>query len=247
MPPSEDSLFSALTRFVKRRFRAEIPEDEWVRVDIPKHLKVRLAVTDLQGKELAAGRDLEALRRQRKEAAETAAQDPEVWKKAREKFERTGITSWDFGTLPELASIGPSAIAYPGLEAAENHVSIRLFKTAEEAMASHKKGVQILLLLKFSKDLKFVERYLGLPAEYLKAALYFGGEETVRKMMTENLKTEVFQKDLRSQEDFRAYSETVVKSLFEKGHQILETTVRVLDAYQKLRRALCHREDRSGE
>ncbi len=238
MPPSEDSLFSALSQFVKRRFRAEIPEDEWARVEIPKHLKVRLALTDHQGKELAAGRDLEALRRLRKEAAETAAQDPEVWKKAREKFERIGITSWDFEPLPELVAIGPSTIAYPGLEAAENHVSIRLFKTAEEAIASHKKGVQTLLLLKFSKDLKFVERYLGLPAEYLKAALYFGGDEAVRKTMTENLKTEIFQKDLRSQEDFRAYSETVVKGLFEKGHQIQEATIKVLAAYQKLRAEL---------
>jgi len=238
MPPSEDSLFSALSQFVKRRFRAEIPEDEWARVEIPKHLKVRLALTDHQGKELAAGRDLEALRRLRKEAAATAAQDPEVWKKAREKFERTGITSWDFETLPELVSIGPSTIAYPGLEAAENHVNIRLFKTGEEARASHLKGVQTLLLLKFLKDLKFMERYLGLPAEYLKAALYFGGQEAVRKMLSENLKTEVFQKDLRSQEDFRAYSETVVKGLFEKGHQILEATIKVLAAYQKLRAEL---------
>ncbi len=238
MPRVEDSLFSALSQFVKRRFRAEIPEDEWARVDIPKHLKVRLAVTDLQGKELAAGRDLEALRRLRKEAAETAAQDPEVWRKAKEKYERTGIAAWDFGDLPELVAIGPSTIAYPGLEAAENHVNIRLFKTGEEAKASHMKGVQLLLLLKFSKDLKFVERYLGLAPEYLKAALYFGGEEAVRKMMTENLKTEVFQRNLRSPEDFRAYSETVVKGLFEKGHQILEATIKVLAAYQKLRAEL---------
>jgi ATP-dependent helicase HrpA len=117
-------------------------------------------------------------------------------------------------------------------------VSIRLFKTGEEARVSLLKGVQTLLLLKFSKDLKFVERYLILTAEDLKAALYFGGEEAVRKMMTENLKTEIFQKDLRSQEDFRAYSETVVKGLFEKGHQIQEATIKVLAAYQKLRAEL---------
>jgi len=90
-----------------------------------------------------------------------------------------------------------------------------------------------------------MERYLGLPAEYLKAALYFGGEETVRKMMTENLKTEVFQIDLRSQEDFRAYSETVVKGLFEKGHRILEATIKVLAAFQELRAEL-YAIERSG-
>ena len=238
MPPAEDSLFAALSRFVKRRFRAEIPADEWAKVDIPKHLKVRLAVTDHQGKELAVSRDLERLVKMRRDAAESAAQDPVVWKRAKEKWERTGITSWDFGVLPELLAIGPSAIACPGLEPAENHVNIRLFKTTEEALVSHKKGVQTLLLLKFSKDLKFMERYLVLPAEYLKAALYFGGKEAVEKMLLENLKVEVFQKNLRSPEDFRAYSETIVKGLFEKGHKILEATVKVLEAYQRLRAEL---------
>jgi ATP-dependent helicase HrpA len=232
------SLFSTLSQFVKRRFRAEIPESEWARVDIPKHLKVRVALTDPQGKELAAGRDLEALKRLRKEASATAAQDPEVWKQAKEKFERTGITTWDFGDLPELVSIGPSVVACPGLEPAEKSVNLRLFRTAEEALACHKLGVQTLLLLKFSKDLKFMERYLGLPPELQTASLYFGGEVTVRKMLIENLKTEVFQKNLRSQEEFRAYSETVIKDLFEKGHQILEATIKVLAAYQKLRAEL---------
>ena len=232
------SLFSTLSQFVKRRFRAEIPESEWVRVEIPKHLKVRVALTDPQGNQLAAGRDLEALARLRQEASANAAQDPEVWKKAKEKYERTGITTWDFGDLPELISIGPSVVAYPGLEPAENSVNLLLFRTAQEALAFHKLGVQTLLLFKFSKDLKFVGRYLVLPPELQTAALYFGSKETVEKMLIENLKFEVFQKNLRSLEEFKAFSETVVKALFEKGHKILEEAVKVLDAYQKLRAEL---------
>ena len=235
---ADSSLFSALAQFVKRRFRAEIPESEWARVEIPKHLKVRVSVTDHQGKELVAGRDLGALARLRQEAAERAAQDPEVWIKAKEKFERTGITAWDFGALPEIVSIRPSVIAYPGLEPAEKSVNIRLFRTEEQALASHTLGVQTLLLLKFSKDLKFMERYLGLPPELQKAALYFEGGDAVEKMLIESLKKEVFQKNLRSAVEFKAYAETIVKELFEKGHQILEIAVKILQAYQHLRAEL---------
>ncbi len=235
MQPVEDSLFAALSQFVKRRFRVEIPAAEWAKVDVPKHLKVRLAVTDHQGRELASGRDLERLVKMHRDSAETAAQDPAVWTKAREKWERLGVTTWDFSSLPEAIAIGPSAVAYPGLEPAENQVNFRLFKNADEALASHKKGVQTLLLLKFSKDLKFMERYLVLPAEYLKAALYFGGKDAVEKMLIESLKTEVLQKNLRSQEEAQVYSETIVKSLFEQGHRILETAVKILASYQKLR------------
>ena len=113
MPRGGGSLFDALSRFVKQRFRADIPAAEWARAEIPKHLRMRLAMLDGQGKAIAASRDLEELRRQRKDAARAAASDPGVWARGREQWERTGITRWDFGTLPEMISIGPGAVAFP--------------------------------------------------------------------------------------------------------------------------------------
>jgi len=236
--PSAASLFETLARFVKQRCRAEIPASEWAEVELPKHLKLRLAIIDPHGKELAAGRDLEAMRRDRREAARAAAQDPDVWAKARQKYERRGIMSWNFGELPEMISIGPGAVAYPGLEPAENGANLRLFRTDAEALTSHKKGAEALLLLKFAKDLKFMERHLALPAEYHKSALYFGGEAAVERMLLENLKAEVFGKNLRSEEEFKSYSETVVRALFEKAHLLWEATRPVLAAYQELHATL---------
>lgn len=238
LEPSDASLFETLARFVKQRYRAEIPASEWAEVELPKHLKLRLAIIDPHGKELAAGRDLEAMRRARREAARAAAQDPDVWAKARQKYERLGIMFWNFGELPEMISIGPGAVAYPGLEPAENGVNLRLFRTDAEALTSHKKGVEALLLLKFAKDLKFMERHLALPAEYHKAALYFGGEAAVERMLLENLKAEVFGKNLRSEEEFKSYSEIVVRALFEKAHLLWEATRPILAAYQELHATL---------
>jgi ATP-dependent helicase HrpA len=232
--PQETSLSEALARFVKQRFRVDIPASVWAQVELPKHLKMRVSITDHSGRELAAGRDLDALRRIRREAIMSAAQNDDVWAKARQKWERTGITAWDFGTLPEMMSIGPGAIAYPGLETAENGANLRLFKTEEEALASHKRGVQALLLLKFAKDLKFMERYLVLPEEYQKTALYFGGKAAFEKMLLERLKAEVFQKNLRSEEEFKAYAETVVRQLFEKAHALWEVTRPIFVAYQEI-------------
>jgi ATP-dependent helicase HrpA len=236
--PSEASLFETLSRLAKQRFRADIPAAEWAQVELPKHLRLRVAVLDPQGKEVVASRDLETVRKARREAARAAAQDPRVWAQGRQKWERTGITGWDFGDLPELVSIGPGAVAYPGLEAGANGANLRLFKTYEEALTSHKKGVQTLLLLKFAKDLKFMERRLVLPVEYQRAALYFGGKETVERMLVENLKTAVFQKDIRSAEEFKAYADTVVRALFEKAHALWEAARPVLAAYQEIHAAL---------
>jgi len=236
--PSDASLFETLARLVKHKFRVDIPASEWARVELAKHLKMRIAVTDSQGKEVAVGRDLGTVRRVRKETAQAAAQDPEVWAKARQKWERSGIKDWDFGALPEMISIGPGAIACPGLERAENGANLRLFRTYEEALGSHKKGVQTLLLLKFVKDLKFMERRLVLPVDDHKAALYFGGEAAVERMLHERLRSEVFEKNLRTEEEYKAYAETVVRALFEKGQALWEATRPVLAAYQEIHAVL---------
>jgi ATP-dependent helicase HrpA len=95
-----------------------------------------------------------------------------------------------------------------------------------------------VLLLRFAKDLKFMERHLVLPAEFQKAALYFGGSVPVEKMLLENLKADVFQKDLRSEEEFKAYAETVVRALFERAHALWESVRPILDAYLDLHTTL---------
>jgi ATP-dependent helicase HrpA len=233
--PSDGPLFEALTRIAKRRFRAEVPPDAWAEVDQPRHLMMRVALVDPHGKELAAGRDLEVLRRIRKEAALTAARDPVVWERGRRQWERTGLTGWDFGNVPEVVSIGPGAAAYPGLEPAEGGANLRLFASSWEALESHKRGVEALLLLRFAKDFGFMERRLILPAEYLKTALYFGGAAAVEKMLAESLRADVFRKDIRSAEDFKSYGETVVRLLFERAHALWEAARAVLDAHARVR------------
>jgi ATP-dependent helicase HrpA len=233
---NDDSLFNTLAKFINEKFQVDIPAFEWAKAEIPKYLKMRVALTNHEGKEIAAGRDLDVLRQAGK--AVQAPEDSAEWKNAKEKWEKTGLTSWNFESLPESIPIEPFGTAYPGLEPAEKGVNLRLFKTKEEALSSHKKGVEALLLPKFAKDLEFLKGYLILAEEYEPAALYFGGNSVVLKGMMENLKKEIFQKNLRSKEDFEAYGEMIVRALFEKGHSLQQMTLQILDAYQKTKKAL---------
>jgi ATP-dependent helicase HrpA len=230
---AEESLFRALARFVKQRFGADISEREWARVELPPHLRVRLAVIEPSGKELMAGRDLAALQKVPKEAAPTAEQAPEVWAKARAAWERTGIVDWDLGELAESTCPADGIVAYPGLEPAERGANLRLFESGEKALESHRRGVQALFLLRFSKDLDFVRRYTVLPAEYQKIGLFFGGKEFLEKAMVERLKAEVFQKNVRSEREFKAMAEDAVRSLFEKSHALWEAVRPILDSYER--------------
>jgi len=236
MPRAEESLFAALTRFVKARFRAEIPASAWAEVDLPPHLRMRVAVTDPRGRELAAGRDLEALKRMGRDGEV----EPETaeWKKAQARWERSGLDPWGFEALPEAVPVGYGAAAYPGLAVADGKPAARLFRERAEAAASHAAAIEAILMGLFAKDVKYMERHVVLPAEAAKPALFFGGKAAVEKALLERLKAEVLRPGLRSGAELRAYADGVVRALFERGQALVQTAEAVLEAYGKARAAI---------
>jgi len=235
----EGSLFEAIADFVKARFRADIPAAEWAKADIPGHLKARVAVTDPAGKVVVAGRDIEVVKMKvgAVDAAPAKVESP-AWKKAQEKWERGTVTAWDFGTLPESVTIATGLSAYPALAAGEAGVSLRLFPTLEEATRAHRAGVAAVLRAKFAKDLDFVRRYHRIPAEYERAALPFGGRAAVEKAVEAALVREVFVRDIRTEEEFRACEVTAGRALMEKGHALTQAALRVMDGCHKIRAEL---------
>jgi ATP-dependent helicase HrpA len=245
MEAAGPSLYETLARFVKERFRVEIPAGEWEKADVPDHLRVRIAVTDHEGKEIAASRDIEALRKAGRGVV--LPEDSDEWRRARAAWERERIEGFDIGDLPETVMAGHYTTAYPGLEAAEGAtasgpsvgvVNIKLFRSRVEALASHLNAIEALLQPKFAKDLEFVKLYLALPDEPKAAYLPFGGKAALEKKMHERLRVEVFRKNIRSGDELRAYEGTVVKTLFDKGHQLRERVLEIIEARDKLRRTL---------
>ena len=225
------SLYETLAKFVKNRFGADIPALRWAGTDIPSHLKMRVAVVGPEGRELAASRNIEVLRRAG--AVPFVPEQSADWQAARSVWEKEDLESWDFDHLPESVPVGTFMTAYPGLEAGEKGVNIRLFKTVEDARISHLKGVGALLAARFSKDVEFLRRYLTVFEEYAKTALFFGGRPALENGMLENVRRDIFHKNIRSREEFDAYGETIMRQLFEKSHALRETVFKILDAYQK--------------
>jgi ATP-dependent helicase HrpA len=236
MEAAGPSLYAALAKFVKDRFRVEIPAAEWEKAEVPDHLRVRVAVTDHEGREIAASRDVEALRKAGRGVA--LPEDSEDWKRAKEAWEKDGVTGFDIGELSETVMAGHFTTAYPGLEAAEGAVNIRLFRSKAEALASHLDGIEALLRPKFAKDLEYVKRYLALPDEPRTAYLPFGGKAALEKRIHDRLRIDVFRKNIRTGEELKAYAGALVKTLFDRGHQIRERVLKILEAREKLRRAL---------
>jgi len=249
--PEEVPLFKAVADFVRRRFGLDIPAREWALADVPRHLRLRVAVVDPStGRVIDAGRDVELLRKKIGAADEAPSKvESPAWQEARREWERTGLTDWTFGDLPEKVPVGTSLTAHPGLvappgpgsaqgEGTRGAAEIRLFPARAEAEASHQKGVRWLLMQKFAKELAFVGRYHKIPAELDRASLYFGGREALERGIEEALARDVFERNIRTGAEYAAYEAEVGRTLFEKGHALTRTVVKIVELNAKLRSGL---------
>jgi ATP-dependent helicase HrpA len=129
----------ALSRVLFRLRGAAIPPDAFDLDKLPSHLRMTFRIVD-DGRVLASGKDLAALQRQLRpklRATLTARAGA---------LTKTGLTSWDFGTLPQVFSDG-EVRAYPALADAGETVDIRLFETAGAARAAMRAGTRRLILL----------------------------------------------------------------------------------------------------
>jgi ATP-dependent helicase HrpA len=185
------ALTDALAAFLSKTTGTLIPRDAWRPEALPAHLNMHFRVQDERGKTLAEGRDLGTLRQQlgaevRQELARTLADSSG-------QFERSNLTRWDFGDLPESVHVAarskPNAITnkatglatglatFPALECVAGQVRLALFDSAENAESAHREGVARLLWLGFPDLLKQNERDLGnkLKAASLQYGLLFKG------------------------------------------------------------------------
>jgi ATP-dependent helicase HrpA len=153
----QEPLLDGLERELGRMRGIDIPRDAWELDRLPEHLTVTFRVVDEHGREVAAGTDLDALRRRLapKVREELAAAGVDI--------ERTGVTDWEFGTLPREHPIRRGAhtvTGYPGLVARGAGVDVRVFPTAAERDPAHHRGVRRLLLLATPSPVRQVQRDL---------------------------------------------------------------------------------------
>lgn len=169
LQPRDDSLAADLGRFIRQRYGVTIPADAWRTEAVPAHLRPRVEVVDGNRRPLAAGRGLAQLRQQLKDVPAVPAGGSEAWRRAAAQWERTAITSWSFGDLPEriVVESGPgqpagtvAVHAWPGLVLEEQHVSLRLFRSPDLAREASVAGVGRLLELALQKDFAWLQKDL---------------------------------------------------------------------------------------
>jgi ATP-dependent helicase HrpA len=128
-----------LSRELLRLRGVQIPPDAFDLDKLPAHLRITFRVTD-GDRVVATGKDLAALQRQlRPKVRATLSARASA-------LTRTGLTTWDIGTLPQVFTDG-EVKAYPALVDNGDTVDVRLFETAEAARTAMRAGTRRLVLL----------------------------------------------------------------------------------------------------
>ncbi|MFZ0241706.1 MAG: DUF3418 domain-containing protein, partial [Desulfobacterales bacterium] len=235
------SLIGTLAELIFRRFGVDIPASAWTVDALPEHLRMRIAITGPRGEILRSSRDPQILRQG------VAGALPEAdWEAARRRWEKTRITQWDFGDLPQSVELtvqgGRAWLAFPGLAVEESesgrNITLRLFHGREAAEAAHVKGVAALYRIHFSGELKFLKKAVALPADRSRAARYFGGIKGIEKRLYEAVVAQLFELDIRTRASFTARAEALGAEIVPRGREIVGQALPVIDAYHAARSRL---------
>jgi ATP-dependent helicase HrpA len=158
---SAASLLDEVQRELRRRSGILVPIDAFDLSKVPDHLRMTFAVESADGKEVARGKDIGALREQ---LAVPVAQA--VAEAVGGDLERTGLRAWpeDLDELPrtvETASAGHTVRGYPAFVDTGKAVDIRVYATQAEQTVAMGPGLRRLLRLTVPSPVKAIERGLN--------------------------------------------------------------------------------------
>jgi ATP-dependent helicase HrpA len=240
MPLGQGSLIEAMTRQLQRMTGVQIPEEAWNPDTVPQHLRMRFAVVDMDGQELAVGRDWVMIQAQVRGAARNrfaALPTPEL--------ERDKLRDWDFGELPEEVSFVRNGIqlrGYPALIAeADGSLALRVLDSAVRAEVATQAGLRRLISWQLGAAFKQLARDLP---QFQKMTLHYvgvGTQEQLRKDVLNAILDRAFfngEPLPRDQAAFEKMLERGKTGLAAARIEVGETAAAVLAAYHEVRRIL---------
>ena len=155
--PSQGTLHDAFARALTTIAAVRVDDEMFDLSRLPDHLRIMFAVHDSDQRIVAKGKDLDALRRELGSDVRSAiaAVSPII--------ERSGIISWDLGTIPRVVEItrGTHTVrGYPALLDTGQSASLRVLTNEPLQTKVMALGVRRLLLLTAAPSAKQLERTL---------------------------------------------------------------------------------------
>ncbi|KAA6185261.1 ATP-dependent RNA helicase HrpA [Thiohalocapsa marina] len=253
LTPSDRPLVQALGETLYALTGERVPEDAWDPASLPEHLRMKVRLVDQQGRAVASGDDLIALKR--RHGAGSAEPSPSTAPRWEHVLERDGITRWDFGSLPAHVDSERSGIrlrGFPALVDQGDHVAIRLLDAEDTAQTAMRAGLRRLIMLTLAQDVRYLRRNLSgldrMRLQYAKAPWsQDAGGETGRKPpdLADELVALIldltFTEGLPAIRDQAAFERRITERkpmLMTTAAEVCALAADILEAYQRLRKRL---------
>ncbi|SQD99012.1 DUF3418 domain-containing protein [Parafrankia sp. BMG5.11] len=238
-PPADDRpLADAVAGELHRMSGSALPSGVWAPPRLaellPPHLRMTFRVVDDGGATLAEGKDLAELR------ARLRPRTKAVVSAAAAGVERSGLRTWDVGTLPaviERSRGGHVVRAHPALVDEGDSVAVRVFDDREEADRAMWAGTRRLLLLNVASPVRGI---IGRLPNAAKLALSNNPHRDVTDLLDDCVAAAVDTLlrraggPARDEAGFAALLETVRADLADTAWSVVRGTERVLAAAHEI-------------
>ncbi len=234
LEPADEPLAAALSRFIASRFGLRIPAAAFDTNGLEKHLRMRIAITDKQGRVVKAGRDPAILHNHGLE--EKCANS--AFGRACRSFRQGPFRRWQFADLPETVTLAGRP-AFVGLEDTPQGVYLAAFADRDKARAAHLRAVQALLARELAADLKQLRKNIWLPDRVRPAAAWLGGAGALEEKIHSQIVAEHLKADLRTRAGFENHVKKL-KSIplpalaFEKVKLVTAVLEKYLDCRRRI-------------
>jgi ATP-dependent helicase HrpA len=231
--PRDEPLNKALAAFLKRATGVDVSAAEFDNVELPAHFRMRYRLHDEQGKTLATGRDLTAIRAQwENQAREAFSRKTDI------ELTREDIASWDFEEIPAQVRSTGGLLAFPALVDLGDAVALRVFERSDEAREAHVQGVIRLLRNALASDMKQARRRLpvGNPLALKYAPL--GGVDGLREDLVEGGFQDLLTRhalDVRTAGAFQALHTQAARELFGAAVERLKLAEPIIESQADLK------------
>jgi ATP-dependent helicase HrpA len=236
--PRDEPLAKALAGFLKRATGVDIGLAEFAAIELPAHFLMRYRLHDAddaqgQGKTLASGRDLQALRTQWEGKAREAFS-----RKTDVELTREDVTGWDFEEIPPQVHADGGLVAFPALVDLGQTVALRVFERRDEALDAHRQGVLRLLRNALVSDAKQARRRLPISNPLALKYAPLGGVEGLRDDLLEGGFSDLLERhelDVRTAGTFEALRAQCSREVFAAGVERLKLAEPIIDAQAELK------------
>ena len=204
----DGSLQQALARQLLRLTMVQLPPDCWEDVVLPEHLRMNIKVLDEQGKPIASGRDLQALKEQLGALVQAS-----ISRAGQNSMERQGLTAWSFGELPEVTEVKADRLrvkAWPALQDRGDSVDLVLLDSEYRARLCSIGGITRLLMLASKQQVRYLEKHLLQNPVHLHALRSLGPRDALLQQLISRAYVIAFRLDValpRSESAFKALLE----------------------------------------